>query len=419
MNLRAMALVSALMLVASAQAQTIPSSPRKNNADQNTFPSWERDVDPSELRPLPTGAPGRFEPRWTVDLTGTATGVASLPGGIACAALAEGGLRFVGSDGKVLREDDAGAAVVGPPVSCGPRVVVPLADRFLAADASGILWRTERGASPVGGMDGNDDLVVVAREGGVIEALDGTTGRLLWSAALGDAVTAGPALAPDLVLAGAGGDVVALDVATGAQVFRTALGESVTAVGAQQGGILAAGMGRGDRSPTPGPFIAGIDLRGTRRPERANWKLRVGGRCDAGPFVLGEAIAFACDDGYVRALSRRKGLEAWRTDLPVRARHVPVRVGGRLDFILERTGHAVALSAENGAVLGWMTLPDADETFVGPAARAGDVTVAATTLARLVGLGWEWIKEEDDKKGSAPSPNWQPRAAGSGRSVTR
>ena len=108
-------------------------------------------------------------------------------------------------------------------------------------------------------------------------------------------------------------------------------------------------------------------------------------------------------------------LGGWRTDLPARAWHAPLMAGGRLEFVLDQTRLLVVLEADNGAVLGWSELSDEDEIFVGPAAWAGNVTVAATSLGRLVMMRWEWdapLAEDDDDKsldgtgsgGRAPIP---------------
>ena len=377
----------------------------RNTAGGGDFPTWEREVDSDERSRLPEGPPGRFVPAWTADLGSPATGVAALGGDLLVAPLADGRIRTLHADGTELRTEEGGGRITLPPVEAGALVLVAAGERLVAVSRNGIAWRSEPGGRIVHAPARSDDAAFIAREGGTLQAVRVADGSTAWSVALGGESACAPSVAGPLVVIGLGGDVVGFDGSSGAEKFRLPLGDRVDSVTASTTTLLAAGLGRSGRSRDVTPVVAGWDIRGRdAMPSGRPWRLRVGGSCPAGARMLDDLAVFTCADGYVRAIDRRKGVGGWKTDLPQASTAGPVVSGSRLDYVIPQSRHAVALQVDDGAVLGWVTLPDEDETFVGTAAGAGAITAAATSFSRLVGWRWEWIDEEgadeeDDRKG--------------------
>lgn len=366
------------------------------------FPSWERDVSVGESVPLPTGRPGHFVPGEAADIGGLPLGVVPLADGRFATALADGGVVFVADDATILARVETAPCSQAPAVIAS-NVIATMGKSVARVAPDGILWSSEQAAELAIPPRVSLDVVPTiscAMVDGSITSLESATGRVQWTAQVGAAPRAMSLLADVLVVATASGDVVGLDRADGHELWRANIGTSCSALIADGSAAWVSGRGPSSRNKDEGPIIARIPLAkaGRALASGRNWKLRVGGDCDADPVLLDGLVAFTCHDGYVRAIDRVKGVGGWRTDLPARAWHVPLLAGGRLDFVLDQTPFIVALEAGNGAVLGWSELADEDEIFVGPAAWTGNVTAAATSLGRIVMMRWAWdekLEEED------------------------
>lgn len=397
-----MSLAAAAEVAAQGVSGRSTSSSRggRNTTSGRDFPTWERDVAAGEGAPLPRGRPGHYVAGNSLDLGGMPAGVTALAGGVFAAALVDGGVTFVDGAGESIGTTSTKPCTMPPVGLDGSALVVSGATISLVAP-DGVVWTREAPAPlavvPVPGRS----VVACALADGGLELLDASSGRPAWTAALGAVAAAPPRiLRAVIVVALRDGSVVGLDISTGAEMWRTSVGESAHALVADETAAWIAGRGRSSRTKAVAPVIVRIPLAdGGRRLASGgrNWRLRVGGECAAAPVLLDDVVAFTCHDGYVHAIDRRKGVGGWKTDLPARARHQPLLAGGRLDFVLDQTPFVVALAADDGAVLGWSELSDEDEVFVGPAAWAANVTVAGTSLGRLVMLSWEWDEKPEEE----------------------
>ncbi len=388
------------ILAQSSARGTNRSTASRRTAGGGDFPTWERDVPSDEREPLAQGRPGRYVPAWTADLGAVPTGAVAV-GHATAVALEDGRVIFFDADGSRLGEQRAGPAIAGVPVAADPWVIVSTGTGVAAVGLGSVAWATSGGA-PVTSLAASRGRVFVAR-GEQVEALDVADGTVLWQAAVGAAISAGPSPAGRAVAVGAGGNVIALDVGTGRESWRLAVGERVDSVRLSEHHVHAAGVGRSGRSKDITPIVAGSELRRRDGAPGRPWRLRVGATCEAEPLLVDRFVAMACADGYVRAIDRDDGTAGWRTDLPVAMSLPPRQSGGRLDCVIPNSRTAVALAADNGAVLGWVTLPDEDETFVGTAAIARGVTATPTSLGRLLGWRWEWSEALQDEPEREPS----------------
>lgn len=400
--------------VAPVLAQASANSRRDDKNRRNTlsrrtagggdFPTWEREVESDERSLLPEGRMGRFVPAWTADLGAVASGVAVAGGSVFVVPLESGTIRLLALDGTEIAVVEGGGRVVQPPVAAGRLALVAAGERVVAVTGEGLAWRSEAAARIVHPPAFAGQAAYVAREGGTIERLSAADGTRVWSVAVGAEIGAAPSASGAVVVVGVGGEVVGLDAATGAERFRLPLGDRVDSVLVTESMLYASGFGPSGRTRDVTPLMAGWSMAPNGRPGGRPWRLRVGGTCSTTPSALDQHVTFTCSDGYVRSIDRRKGVGGWKTDLPAWSTASPVVSGSRLDFVIPQSRHAVALQADNGAVLGWVTLPDEDETFVGTAAGAGGITASATSFARLVGWRWEWEEEsaDDDEEPGRP-----------------
>lgn len=392
--------VLAALLAAEALAQ---SRPRRRTAGGRDFPSWEGDVDSSVPEPLPVAPTGEYSIAVSVAIGGVATGVATLSDGTLAAVRDDGHVVFLSAAGRRAGEVAGPSAATWPPVALG-RAVLAADDAELAAvSPAGLAWTVSLpsplSSRPVHAGPG----LWLARADGVVALLDPVSGEPRWETDVGARPTTSVSWRPGLVVVGLdGGEVIGLGDEDGNERWRLGVADAVDAVTVTTRSVFAAGTGLAGRSRwSRGPLAMRIALGADGRPAapRPRWRLRVGGATRTPPVLLGPLVAFPTWAGYVHAVEREKGRQGWRTDLPARALHPPVRSGGRLDFVLARTGWVVGLAAQNGAVMGYFELVDDDEIFVGPAARSGGLTFGATSLERVVGLSFaaEQRRRDDDR----------------------
>lgn len=402
--------VGFLAAASEAAAQYSPSLRRNDRTGRTTlsrrtagggdFPTWEREVESDERSPMPHGRPGRYVPLWTLEFGAASPGIATAGGGMFVVPLIDGSIRLVDLEGMERGQFSAGGRILVAPSRVGSLVLVAAGERAVAVTESEVAWRSEAGARIVRPITGALDAAFVVREGGTIERLALEDGRLEWRSHAGGDILAGPAVSSRLILVGVSGDVVGLAPEDGRELFRLPMGDRVDSVLASETMMYAAGLGVSGRSRDVTPVMVGWPLR--RRdgmPSGDPWRLRVGGTCPTAAIAFDAFVTFTCSDGYVRSIERRKGVGGWKTDLPSVATAPPVVHGSRLDYFIPQSRHAVALDAENGAVMAWATLPDEDETFVGTSSGAGGITASVTSFSRMVGWGWEWTAVEEEQEG--------------------
>ena len=402
------AIAACLPRESAAQAYT----PNRRSTDGTHFPSWERDVDPAEIDPVPSGKPGHYKAVFAVEVGGTPLGVVAVPGGTFAALLQDGSTAWIDGAGVVTHGASLASAAAFPPAMVGERIVAASVDTVALVGRDAVAWSsTDAAPLTVAPAVLGEAGVLACRKDGLVQALDASTGTIRWTANLGADVGCVPAVLPGVAVLGlVSGRVVALDAASGAELWHAELGQRIDALGVDARSAWASSTGASNRTHDVGAFVARLALGEGGRKLRGDvaWKLRTGGACALPPLLLGDLVAFACEDDYVHVIGGRKGTKGWRTDLPARPGGTPLLAGERLDVVLPLTGWVVALQADNGAVMGWTGLPDEDETFVGSATWAANLTVSGTSLGRVVALSWEWdpkVKGKTEEKKPRPGSN--------------
>ncbi|MFN8021084.1 MAG: Hsp70 family protein [Acidimicrobiales bacterium] len=220
------------------------------------------------------------------------------------------------SPAPVVAAAPAPASLTAPPAaSVAWRAAVPPSIGRLAADAGGVvvgdrdgvvraldgatgrvLWQAGVNA-PVWAAPGLDgDLVAVAGVDGRVGALDRRTGRARWWATLGAAIGAAPVVTADAVLVGDdSGHVTGLDRTTGAVRWRLPVGSAVRADLASTGsGAIAATVG-GDVYAIDGATGA------------CRWGYRMAAGASTSPAIVADRVVVPSDAGVVYALRLASG----------------------------------------------------------------------------------------------------------------
>jgi outer membrane protein assembly factor BamB len=304
-------------------------------------------------------------------------------------------------------------AVSAGPVSDGSRVFIALASAQLtardAADGHEI-WRQKR--SVTAPMAAAGDRLFVAG-GDAIEALDGATGKTMWTlprvtpvaplmvandwliattdteliairAATGEViwrqpgggVTLAPALDGDRLYTGAAdGRVLALDLKDGAVAWQKFFSGGITAIAAHRGRVYA---GTGDK------ILYCLD--GTRKGEE-KWPFRLGGVAAGNIAVDDQHVYVAAVDNVVRALDRQSGNQRWKQGLPYRP-SLGVYVATHVVFAPVVATELPMLYDHDGRISGYLHLPGEAPPKLTPSIREtkdGTIVFAVTG-----GLTNEW-----------------------------
>jgi outer membrane protein assembly factor BamB len=203
-----------------------------------------------------------------------------------------------------------------------------------------------------------DGKVYIGTTGGVFNAVDGKTGKVLWAFAPGR-----PVLGTALVTADAvfftcdNGYLFRLRRDDGTEVWRYDLGDERAprvlghpevftwdwhgAKPALADGVVYAGAGDGG-------FHAVDAASGGRR-----WRFAAGARVRGGAAIAGELVVVGSADHFVYALDRATGKELWKHDTGAEVEDQPLIAGDRV-FLGNRGGGLYALALATGERL-WMT----------------------------------------------------------------
>lgn len=203
-----------------------------------------------------------------------------------------------------------------------------------------------------------DGKVYIGTTGGVFNAVDARTGKLVWTFAAGRPIFGTALVTADAVFFTCdNGYLFRLNRADGKEVWRYDLGdERVSRIfghpqvfdwdwhGAEPAfsdGMLYVGSGDGG-------FHAIDAASGARR-----WRFAAGGKVRGGAAVAGDRVVFGSADRFLYALDRATGKEIWKHDTGAEVEDEPLVAGDRV-FIGNRGGGLYALSLATGGRL-WKT----------------------------------------------------------------
>ncbi len=197
-----------------------------------------------------------------------------------------------------------------------------------------------------------DGKVYLGTTGGVFNALDAGSGKILWSFAAGRPVFGTALVTADAVyFASDNGYLFRLRREDGKEVWRYDLGDSrVSRVlghpevfdwdwhgprPALADGVLYAGSGDG--------ALHAVDAAGgTRR-----WRIEAGGKVRGGAAVAGDRVIFGGADHFLYAVDRATGKELWKRDTGAAIEDPPLVAGNQV-FAGNRGGGLYAFSLATG-----------------------------------------------------------------------
>lgn len=199
-----------------------------------------------------------------------------------------------------------------------------------------------------------DERAYVAGHGGDIQALELATGRSLWSARTGLALSGGPAVGEGTVAAGSiGGLALALDAATGAERWRVAVGGEVLSSPAIGAGLVVV-------RTVDGKLRALRVADGTEAWNYEQAVPRLSLRGNGAPVIAGDMVLAGFDSGKVVALALASGDLLWTaTAAPSRGRteierladiDAPVWVIDQDVYVVGFQGRVAMLSRESGQI---------------------------------------------------------------------
>ncbi|HWN42296.1 MAG TPA: PQQ-binding-like beta-propeller repeat protein [Thermoanaerobaculia bacterium] len=234
--------------------------------------------------------------------------------------------------------------------------------------------------------------VYIGTTGGVFNAVDAKTGKLVWAFAAGRPIFGTALVTSDAVFFTCdNGYLFRLNRADGKEVWRYDLGDSRASRifghpavfdwdwhGANP--VLADGVlyvGSGD-----GRFHAVDAASGARR-----WRFAAGGRVRGGAAISGERVLFGSSDHFVYALDRATGRELWKHDTGAEVEDQPLVAGDRV-FIGNRGGGLFALSLAAGERL-WKTFFWGSWVESTPVLADGVLYIGSSDLRRVSAISPE------------------------------
>lgn len=305
-------------------------------------------------------------------------------GGLYCAAAGFGTARLDPADGRVAwsHRRSSGDA---PAVGALPGGVVHVSDaggrlRVYEAERGGQLW--DRELSPYLGVPFSaGDTLLMTRENGTAEGLDGRTGASRWTRAVPGHVRpdyalyddgSGLAYAFEHAADGATTLVTALEAATGRTAWQHRLDGTLTPVGAPGGALVLTAMNADAQTVglvryEPGrKAVARLEL-----PFRMNEPEVVMGGDTAYLLARGGTL-LAMDTG--RADQAAGSAELWRLETSAGRTSPPVLAGGNRLCFSAADGRLLAVDTERGTLLGQTR----------PRLRAGKLAYASALPAPVV-----------------------------------
>lgn len=203
-------------------------------------------------------------------------------------------------------------------------------------------------------VDGNR--VFIASHSGLVEAIDASSGRRLWSQKIKAApLSGGPGAGEGMVVVGSTkGDVIALSATDGTQRWRRHVNAEV---------LSAPAVGRDQ------VIVRGVDgrMQGLASADGVElWVVdqqvpRLSLRGDSRPLLVGDLAVCGFDNGHVEAIVRNSGAVAWNTavDEPRGTGELkrlidvdaPVVADGEDLFAVAYQGHVARLTRETGQIL--------------------------------------------------------------------
>ncbi len=234
--------------------------------------------------------------------------------------------------------------------------------------------------------------VYIGTTGGVFNAVDARTGKLVWSFAAGRPIFGTALVTSDAVFFTCdNGYLFRLNRADGKEAWRYDLGDSRAsrifghpavfdwdwhgATPALANGVLYVGSGDGG-------FHAVDAASGARR-----WRFAAGGRVRGGAAISGERVLFGSSDHFVYALDRATGKELWKHDTGAEVEDQPLVAGDRV-FIGNRGGGLFALSLAAGERL-WKTFFWGSWVESTPVLADGVLYIGSSDLRRVSAISPE------------------------------
>jgi outer membrane protein assembly factor BamB len=276
-------------------------------------------------------------------------------------------------------------AIEGELASDGERIFVALKDgRVRAFDAAtgAPLWEVPGRPGRIAATPGS---LVLGQADGILWGIDPTSGSALWKTSTGIGTSPGPVLAQDLVIL-AGQGVAAVDGASGKLLWTVQDGAEASALPARDGDRIVVGEKDGTlrcRSatngstlwvrPTGGPVLANpvFDDRGrvlvgttaraflvlkVRDDGKQAWRWRLGADVQTPAAHLGERVFVTSFESVLYAFKSGSGAVAWRASLPSRPRSGPLLVGQAVIVACHET-ELLGYDVRNGKRLGTIKLP--------------------------------------------------------------
>lgn len=350
--------------------------------------------------------------------------------------------------GKALRAA-AILLAVGPTLACGPRRPPPAAPSLFPVSP---LWTATLADFTLGPLAADESRVIVATRDGSVQALDRTSGALLWriegrggllGSGPGVIVTRGsdgtvsrlrprsgeavwraqtgvqgslpPVVDGDMILV-AGNGISALEAASGRILWSVPPGAIASTVPVPAGARIVLGETDGtlrcrDRAtgvslwthrlrsaPLAAPLVAErrVFLGTTDRQlltlglDRGHpgWSWKLGTDVQSAPVAFGNTVVFAALDAVLYALRRSNGHLAWRAPLPSRPLAAPLLVGNAI-LVACAESDIVGFDAKTGARLG--ALKTRAEIRTGPLVLEGRLYVGLRdrSVAALAFAGFE------------------------------
>jgi len=247
-------------------------------------------------------------------------------------------------------------------------------------------WHTRLGGQVYASPVVFDGIVYVGSTGGVLNAVDASDGRIVWTHSTGSPIHGAVAVDADAVYVAADNGVLQrLDRASGKPVWRYELGGGdVPRVlphpavfdwdwqGAQP--LLADGLvmiGSAD-----GSFHAVDAESGASR-----WRFATRGKIRVGAALDGDRVVIGSDDHFIYALDRASGREIWRFDSGAAIDATPVVHDGRV--LVGNRGYGLhALAADTGE-LQWKQFWWGSWVESTPVVVDGVIYIGASDLRRV------------------------------------